>query len=137
MSHATAVFLLVLATPPVTADGAPGVEAEIKQLELTLAGYLSRGEVDAYAPFLAEDYVRITADGRTSTKAEVLAELRAVNGPRTPLEPTGLAVRSYGDTAVLNGELRHGSRRSRFTKVFIRRAGRWFMVNNQGTPLQN
>ena len=136
MALGTALFLLMFATPPVKADGAPAIEAEIKQLELTLAGYLSRGEIDRYAPYLAEDYVRITADGRMGSKAEVLAELRAHSGPRTPLEPSRLVVRSYGETAILSGELAIGPRRSRFTKVFIRRDGRWVMVNNQGTPLK-
>ncbi len=135
MAPAMAVLAAVLSTAPLSADSAPGIEAEIKQLELTLAGHLSRGEIDAYAPYLADDYVRISADGRSATKTEVLAEMRAVKGPRVPLEPGNLAVRVYGDTAILTGELTIGPRRARFTKVFLRRAGRWVMVNNQGTPL--
>jgi hypothetical protein len=135
MSLGTALLVLMLASPPVKADAASAIEEEIKLLEITLAGYLSKGEIDAYAPYLAEDYVRISADGRVASKAEVLAEFRAASGPRSPLEPSRLTVRSYGDAAILNGELTIGSRRSRFTKVFIRRDGRWVMVNNQGTPL--
>jgi len=136
MIQASAAALLVLAAAPVAADSAPDVETEIKQLELTLAGYLSRGEIDAYAPYLAEDYVRINDDGQVASKSEVLAQFRAVKGPRTPLEPTHLSVRSYGDTAVLTGELAIGSRHSRFTKVFVRRSGRWYLANNQGTLLK-
>ena len=135
MHPLAAVAVLVLATPPVTADHAPAVETEIKQLELTLAGYLSRGELDAYAPHLAEDYRRISDDERIMSKAEVLAQMRAPTGPRTPLEPTRLTVRAYGDTAILTGDLVLGPGRSRFTKAFLRRAGRWVMVNNQGTAL--
>jgi ketosteroid isomerase-like protein len=136
MLNPAALFLLALATPTVSADSAPAVEAEIKQLELTLAGYLSRGEIDAYAPNLAEDYVLVSDDGSVLSKAEVLAEFRRANGPRVLLEPTKLKVRVYGDTAVLTGDLRFGSGHGRFTKVFIRRAGRWYLVNTQGTPLK-
>lgn len=136
MVQVCATALLLVTMAPVAADDAPAVEAEIKQLELTLAGYLSRGEIDLYAPYLAEDYVRITADGKMASRAEVLAELRKPKGHgTTPLEPSKLLVRAYGDTAVLTGELTIGSRRSRFTKVFIRRVGRWYLVNNQGTRL--
>jgi ketosteroid isomerase-like protein len=137
MLHAAAMSVLVLVTSPVTADPAPSVEAEIKQLELTLAGYLSRGEIDAYAPSLAEDYVRISADGSVASKAEVLAEFRRSTSPGPPLEPSRLVVRAYGDTAILTGELKIGARRARFTKVFIRRGGRWYLVNLQGTPLKD
>lgn len=137
MLQTAALVALVLASPPVTADHAPSVEAEIKQLELTLAGYLSRGEIDAYAPYLAEDYVRISADGSVASKADVLAEFRRSANPGPPLEPSKLTVRAYGDTAILIGDLKIGSRRARFTKVFIRRGGRWTLVSLQGTPLKD
>ena len=135
MVPAMTVLVAVLSAAPLSADSAPAIEAEITQLELTLAGHLSRGEIDAYAPYLADDDVRIRADGRSATKTEVLAQMRAVTGPRVPLEPGNLAVRVYGDTAILTGDLTVGPRRTRFTKVFLRRAGRWVMVNNRGTLL--
>jgi hypothetical protein len=59
------------------------------------------------------------------------------------MTPSEMQVRIYGDTAVMNFKLTTGrmvndelrKKVTRATKVFIRRNGRWYMVNNQGTPL--
>lgn len=126
--------------PSLRSDVAPQVEQEIKALELHLADLLTRREFDSYGSFVAEDYTRIDERGQVQTRREVFEQFRSSRGGGT-LEPTELVVKAYGDTAILTGLLRVKSgdgsdpeRISRFRKVFIRRAGRWYLVSLQGVP---
>lgn len=137
-------FLLVAGAPlraqsGVRADADTAAVAEIEALEYHLIDLLERRDLDAYASFLAEDYVRVNAAGRIDSKDSVLEQFRSGSGGTSV--PSDLDVRVYGDTAVLSFVLtieRNGEtvRRSRLVKVFVRRDGRWIMVHNQGTPLE-
>ena len=126
------------------ADTNPAAEEEIRELEFHLVDLLVKGD-PAYGPHLAEDYVLIGSDGNVHYKAEMVARFLARDPANRPeaMTPTDLQVRIYGDTAVMNFVLKlerttNGRRETataRATKVFIRRGGQWYMVNNQGTPL--
>ena len=124
------------------ADRDAAVEQEIKDLEFELAGLLMKGRFETYSTFLADDYTRITQEGRVQSREEVLRQFAAgFKGPGGRMEPTELDAKVYGDTAVLTGLLRvtprdpdAAVRVSRFRKIFVRRNGRWFMVSLQGAP---
>jgi|SRR5579864_8080034 len=119
-------------------------EAEIASLESKLTEQILSGD-PAYADSLSDDYVLIRDDGSVHTKAEMVARFVARDPANRieALQPSDLKIRIYGDTAVMNFELywaqtvdgRHLGAHSRMTKVFVKRNGRWFMVNNQGTFL--
>lgn len=142
------LLYLVVKVPAARAAAAPGVRAdddqevarEIKALELHLADLLVRGDIDSYSTFLSEDYTRINDRGEVQAREQVLQQFRA--GPRGfTMEPTELAVESYGDTAILTGVLKVKAadpampeRTSRFRKVFVHRGGRWYLVSLQGVP---
>ena len=130
----------VRAQPGVRADADSVAVAEIEALEHHLIDLLEERDLDAYASYLAEDYMRVNAAGGVDSKESVLGQFRSgsVGGTSTPSE---LEVRVYGDTAILTFVLtieRDGEtvRRSRLVKVFVRRDGRWMMVHNQGTTLE-
>ena len=138
------LMLLILSfavsqTKVLRADHNKEGEEEIKKLEFTLADLLMKRDLETYATYNAEDYVRIDSQGGLKTRDEILAELKS--SKPSSLKPDNLKVRIYGDTAILNGHLRwKGSvkgkdiaRESLFRKVFVKRDGRWYMVNNQGT----
>lgn len=143
-----ATLVLVFAGTPlraqtvVRADGDSAAMAEIAALESHLIDLLARRDLDAYASYLAEDYVRVNAGGRVDSKESVLAQFRSDSGSRSASWiPSNLDVRIYGDTALLSFILaieREGEapRRSRLVKVFMRRDGRWIMVHNQGTAIE-
>ncbi len=123
-----------------SADRNDAAEAEIKALEMHLAGLLVNGDFDEYEQFLASDYTRISAQGVVETREQVMAAFRA--SPRGgSMEPTDLTVKVYGDAAILTGKLTitsaSGVRQSRFRKVFIHREGRWFLVSLQGVTLSD
>ena len=142
-----AVALFVFACTPlraqsgVRADDDSTSMAEIVALEYQLIDLLARRDLDAYASYLADDYMRVNAAGRVDSKESVLAQFRSESDSRSATSiPSNLNVRIYGDTAVLSFILtieREGetSRRSRLVKVFVRRDGRWLMVHNHGTAI--
>lgn len=121
-----------------SADQNAAAEAEIKALELRLAGLLVARDFDEYEKYLAADYTRISASGVVETREMVMAAFRA-SSPGGTMDPTELDVKVYGDTAILTGKLSvttsAGARQSRFRKVFIRRGGQWFLVSLQGAVL--
>lgn len=142
-----AVVLFFLAASPlraqtaVRADGDSATMAEIEALEYHLIDLLRDRDLDAYASYLSEDYVRVNRRAEISSKDEALAGFASASGAPVRQTPSDVDVRIYGDTAILTFVLtldREGEPpiRSRLVKVFIRRDGRWFMVHNQGTALE-
>lgn len=140
------IAALVLAATPlaaqtvVRADGDSAAMAEIAALEYHLIDLLDQRDLESYASYLAEDYVRVNARGEVSDKDEALAGFASASMAGRQ-SPSDIEVRIYGDTAILSFVLtleREGEpqRRNRLVKVFVRRDGRWIMVHNQGTPLE-
>jgi len=131
--------------PDVHADANPGAEGEIKALELKLAELIVQGNWDEYAKHLASDYLHTRDNGHVEGKDEALASLRDVKRKVIvmEMEPAGLVIRIYGDTAVANAEFttrvrdsgQVKSRRTRLTDVFVKRDGQWCLVAGQETPI--
>jgi ketosteroid isomerase-like protein len=144
LAYALCMSSTALAQGTLRADADSTTEAEIQALEYHLIDLLQRRDLEAYAPYLAEDYRRVNREGRVSTKEEVLTELASPSpAGRAPARqvPSDMDVRVYGDTAILSFVLtteREGEPpvRARLVKAFVRREGRWIMVHNQGTPLE-
>lgn len=126
----------------IQSDRDSAVVIEIKNLEYHLASLIERGDIDNYSSYLADDYIRISANGSKAGKEEVLASLRKAKG-QGKMFPYDLQVRIYGNTAILNAKLdletrtgdTESKRSSIITKVFIKRNGKWFMVSLHGTAL--
>jgi ketosteroid isomerase-like protein len=124
------------------ADTNPQAEEEITQLEYYLASLLEKNDALTYSGYLTEDYIRIGQNGLISTKEEVLSSMKN-NKTGLKMMPHDLKVRVYGNTAILNGSLdvekKSGESTiktsSLFTKVFIKRDGKWYLASLQGTPL--
>ena len=115
-------------------------EQEIKQLEFFLVDLIAKGNIEKYATYLTDDYIRVAANGLVSTKAQVLEGFRKSNSPGKMM-PHDLNVRIYGNTAILRGILdiedTSGKKRtSVITKVFIKKNLKWYMTSLQGTSLQ-
>ena len=99
-----------------------------------------RGDARALETLLANDWLLTHSDGRTQGKTEYLAELaRGASGGRvnTAITNEDVRIQTYGDAAVVTGaSVQSGigadgvpfSGRFRFTRVWVRRDGRWMMV---------
>lgn len=139
-----AVFLItgapLRAQTVVRADNDSAAMAEIVALEYHLIELLDRRDLESYAAYLAEDYLRINARGSTASKSEALAGFASTDAAGRQV-PSDIEARIYGDTAILSFvlaiEREEGPQlRNRLVKVFVRREGRWIMVHNQGTPIE-
>src|SRR5215467_1327859 len=122
------------------ADSDTVAEQQIKNLEFHLTDLLMRGDISTYATYLADDYIRILPNSEVSTKEQALDGFRKfkVTGKMIPHD---LHIRIYGNTAILRGILDDVSDDGKkisglFTKVFIRRNGKWFLASLQATSLQ-
>lgn len=128
---------------PIAADGDSTSMRELITLEYHLNDLLNRGDWEAYAPHLAEDYRQTNRSGEVRLKRDVIDALQRQRAERTETTvPDSIEVRIYGDTgvltAVLTGRSVEDSRvtfRSRILKTFVRREDRWYMVAMQGTPI--
>ncbi len=109
-----------------------------------------QGDFDRFGTFETDDFTRISEDGELVTKAQQLAYLRALKETRTMSErPTAyadddLTLDLVGDVALLTGRLTEtepgvtGSPRtqqSRFTEIWVYRAGRWQTLHNHYTTI--
>jgi len=131
--------------PGVHADANPAAEGEIKALEMKLAELIVHGDWDEYEKHLASDYLHIRDNGHVESKDEALASLRDVKRKIIvmEMEPSDLAIRIYGDTAVSNAEFTTSvresgqvkTRRTRQTDVFVKRDGQWYLIAEQGTTI--
>ena len=115
------------------------IQREIERLldELVAAHLQSDGA--ALDRIRSDDYVITTADGRCMDKAQ--ARVEPGDFTLTRYQHDDVLVRVYGDTAVATGCIttdgtfrgRPTTGQVRFTRVFVKRDGRWQLVANQLT----
>ena len=149
----TLLVVTVLATATAMGQAAPAqptpthsvvnaqTEEEIKALETKLANLIVHDAWDEYEKLLAPDYAGVTYDGKLENKEATMASLRSGRRKIVVMEPEDLRVRTYGETAVLQGLLTVWARESgrvstkveRFTEVFVKQDGQWLLAAAQET----
>lgn len=93
---------------------------------------------------LAEDYVGITPLGQVTTKQETVSARKSGQLRYDDISVTDMVVRVYGDTAVVTARADVKGRQLgedfsgpyRYTRVWVRRTGRWQAVSYQATVTQ-
>ncbi len=104
-----------------------------------------RADVVTLGSLLADDWTVTHGDGTINTKAEYLADLKS--GARKffgDVKQDDFTVRIYGDTAVAAGvsdpKVEYTGKPSggalRFTRVYVKRNGRWQMIVSHATRRQ-
>jgi ketosteroid isomerase-like protein len=94
-------------------------------------------DAGAFEKLVADDWIAITPDGKSQTKAERAAEIKAAHVASATLGD--MKVRVFGDTAVVTGTddevtMTDGKKSSDhyvWTDVFVRRNGKWLAVASQ------
>lgn len=131
-----------LATAVLTA--APALAGDREDL-LALEARWDRALIDkdraALESILADDFVIVTADGRTGGKQDLIAVTVNWTGRVQPFETQDVRVRIYGDVAVLTGWFQQTvvdngaatSTRIRYTDVYRRTDKGWVAVSAQAT----
>jgi ketosteroid isomerase-like protein len=93
---------------------------------------------------LADDYVAISPLGQVTTKQEAISARKSGQLRYETIDVSDMVVRLYGDTAIVTaradvkghqlGEDFSGP--YRYTRVWVRRSGRWQAVSYQATVTQ-
>ena len=126
-----------------TAHAQTSVEDQIKKLEKDRAAAVVKGDVAAIASQTAEDYTLINASGQLSDKAQTMDAIKTGNIKLSANELSDLSVRVYGNTAVVTGKANAkgvvGGRELKgpvmFTRVYVKKDGKWQSVAFQQTPI--
>ena len=153
MPGVTLLVVSILATAAAMAQATPApptparpvvnaqAEEEIKALEAKLANLILHDAWDEYEKLLVSDYAGIAYDGKLESREATMSNFRSGRRKIVVLEPEDLRVRTYGETAVLQGLLTIWARESgrlstkieRFTEVFVKQDGQWLLAARQGT----
>jgi hypothetical protein len=125
-------------------SGDQGIIREIVDMERQAKDATLHRDADFTQRTLAEDYVAITPLGQVTTKVEAIAARKSGQLRYEAMNVTDMVVRIYGDTAVVTaradvkghqlGEDFSGP--YRYTRVWVRRNGRWQTVSYQATVTQ-
>ena len=123
--------------------GAAPLEETIKALEASRAQALLRADTKALGDMVADDFVEISRLGQLRTKADNVRDIASGDLKLTSVKYEDLAVRVYGDVAILTGVADNiGTARGipftgkvRYTRVFVRRNNRWQAVLMQQTSI--
>ena len=112
-------------------------EAAIRKLNDDYLQSFLKCDVASYRELLAEDFRAVLSDGRIIGKAEFLQQA-AVPPAVTGFRLDEVLIRTYGDTAVVNGFVRYlkadgAPVLSRYTATYVRAKGQWQIVATQFT----
>src|ERR1041384_6794324 len=123
MRHCTPALCALLLAAPLTAQQPAAVAA------------------DDSVP--AAEFIEVSRLGQIRTRADNIRDIASGELKLTNVRYDSLAVRIYGDVAVLRGIADNTgvfrgfpfAGRIRYTRVFVRRDGRWQAVTMQQTPM--
>src|SRR5262245_17103543 len=144
MKHLFAIAVLSLAICGQALADPAGDERELTQLVNEFNAALVKADIAVLERILHEDYVHTRWDGTVEQRAQYLENRKARRVAFESLIADDIKVRLHGDTAVVTGrntvkgQNDRGARegQSRWTRVFVRRDGRWRLVAFHGSVLQ-
>jgi ketosteroid isomerase-like protein len=141
-----AAFLVTVAAIPARGQAAaagPSVEDQLKKMEKDRAAAVVKGDVATLEKLTSDDYILINANGQLSDKPTTMNNIKTGNIKLTANDVSDLKVRVYGNTAVVTGKSdAKGSIGGRelkgpvmFTRVYVKKDGKWQSVAFQQTPI--
>jgi ketosteroid isomerase-like protein len=142
IAHICFLSLLLSAAVPVRAlqskaDSDAAISQTLQAIEQDWLNAEKNHDAAAFERLVADDWIAITPDGKSQTKAQRAVEIKTA---RTISATLGdMKVRVFGDTAVVTGtddEITvEGSKESSdhyvWTDVFVNRNGKWLAVASQ------
>jgi len=120
------------------------VEDSVRAVEMSRRDALLAADTVALSKMIAPDFVEISRLGTVRTRADNIRDIASGALHLTAIKYDSLTVRIYGDVAVLTGIADNtGTMRGfpfagkiRYTRIFVRKDGRWQAVLMQQTPMQ-
>ena len=118
-------------------------EQEVRDMERQWRQAWLAGDAGALDRIHADDYTAIPNIGTVSSKAEVMADVRRGVFRYSRMEHSEMTVRTYGNTGVVVGRTVNEGRRGerdvsgdfRYTRIYVKRNGRWQAVLAQYTRI--
>ena len=126
------------------ATPSPAAEDSVRALEEARGQALIRGDTVALSRMTAVEFNELTRFGTVRTRAANIRDVASGMLRLLTVRYDSLTVRIYGNVAILQGIADNTgtmggtpfSGRIRYTRVFVRREGRWQAVTMQHTPMQ-
>ena len=116
---------------------------ELKQIENDWTDAEKTKNADKLADILADSWVELGWDGKTTTKAKALADMKAPGNSLDTIDMGPMKVRIFGNTAVVTGsdteksmeDGKDTSGKYIWTDVFVKEGGKWKAVASQSTKV--
>ena len=123
--------------------GSASVEDQLKKMEKDRAAAVVKADVATLEKLTSDDYILINANGELSDKPTTMNNIKTGVIKLTANEVSDLKVRVYGNTAVVTGKSTAkgtiGGRELKgpvmFTRVYVKKDGKWQSVAFQQTPI--
>jgi ketosteroid isomerase-like protein len=138
-------FACVLRNTDVTAKSSSDESREVlRALEAARNEAIVHGDSAALEKMTSEDYTFVTLRGELRTKADVVRGFATGAFKYEAREISDLNIRVYGNAAVVTGRSNQKGTENgkdysgdyRFTRVYIKRDGRWLTVALQATRVE-
>jgi uncharacterized protein (TIGR02246 family) len=142
IAHICFLSLVLSALVPVQAkqpkvDSDAAISQTLQAIEQAWLNAEKNHDAAAFERVVADDWIAITPEGKSQTKAERAAEIKA--SPIASATLGDMKVRVFGDTAVVTGTddeitMKDGKKSSDhyvWTDVFVKRDGKWLAVASQ------
>jgi ketosteroid isomerase-like protein len=144
MKHFFAIMILLFAACGGTFGDLASDERELTQLVKDLNAALVKADIAFLERVLAQDYVHYRPRGDVENRAQYLEDRKDGRVEFESLVADDIKIRFYGDTAIVTyrstakGKDQWGTinEQRRWTRVFVRKDGRWQLVHSQGTTIQ-
>ena len=145
IAHICLLSSLLSATVPAQppqAEPDAAISQTLQAMERAWLNAEKNHDVATFEKIVADDWIAITPDGKSQTKAERAAEIR--NSPTVSATMGPMKVRVFGDTAVVTGTddettVENGKKSSDhyvWTDVFVKRNGKWLAVASQTAQIK-
>jgi ketosteroid isomerase-like protein len=124
-------------------QGNPAVAAQIEKLERDRAAAVVKGDVAKLEQETADTAIFIDRNGRKLDKTQTIRAIKSGDIKLTSNQLSDLEVYAYGDTAVITGKsFAKGTISGKeiagpvmFTRVYVKKDGRWQSVAYEQTPI--
>jgi ketosteroid isomerase-like protein len=119
------------------------VEQAVMQLEEDLRVAIMKGDMKTYGRLVGDDYVYTNQDAVIRTKAQMVSAYDSGSIKYESAKFDEIKVYAYGDTAVVTGRNtakgqdngKDFSGQFRYTRVYVKRQGKWQIVATQATRI--
>jgi ketosteroid isomerase-like protein len=119
------------------------LQQAVMQMEEALRAAIAKSDTKAYGRLLGDDYIYTNQDAVVRTKAEMVSAYDSGKLKYESVKFDEIKVHAYGDTAVVTGRStakgqdngKDFSGQYRYTRVYVKRQGRWQLVATQSTRI--